>query len=298
MRRQSTTRAASARAPAQLRAARSTSTCAAKAARLVDPVGGLGRKSSTRREDEVEVNHVTGVTRGREGRSRGKRRRPMPRLRRAKSPTKAATARATWARSAARPCDSPFTSAGAGACWARARGRGEIRQWGDTRARGVLARRAAAVGAVLGEGEVVDAGLEGARGRDEIGGEAARCVTSVVGLRRELARARGRGGAGYWGWPTGATGKRTACRDGRRRTSRARGRRRGGAGRDRLRRARRQVRVCWRHDLWARASGVGGAAQLEGEMQLATWVARGRMGSPLGGRRRQTPRAAGARTWP
>ena len=56
--RRPTTRAASAGASAQLRAARSASACAAKAAQLVDPVGGLGRKLSTRREDEVEVNQV------------------------------------------------------------------------------------------------------------------------------------------------------------------------------------------------------------------------------------------------
>ena len=77
----------------------------------------------------------------------------------------------------------------------------------------MLARRAAAADAVLGEHEVVDASFEGTRDRDETSGEAARLVMSDLGLRRGLAQARGRGDISHVGgrWARGALARRAAA---------------------------------------------------------------------------------------
>ena len=69
---------------------------------------------------------------------------------------------------------------------ARGRGRGEPCHWGDTRARGPLARQAATADAALEKSEIADEGRDSARDLGEVGGTAVRLVVYICGRRRLL----------------------------------------------------------------------------------------------------------------
>ena len=79
-----------------------------------------------RARDRGEKSLVTEVAGGRERRSRGERRRPTPRSRKAGSSACAEAAQSTATCSAERLRDSSARSAGLGVRWARARDRGEV----------------------------------------------------------------------------------------------------------------------------------------------------------------------------
>ena len=66
-------------------------------------------------------------------------------------------------------------------------------------------------GAALGKGELAGAACGGARGFDEIGGEAARFVDSACGLGRELGRRLEIEVKCHWRWLVSARDARSAC---------------------------------------------------------------------------------------
>jgi hypothetical protein len=130
-------------------------------------------------ECEVEVTLAAGgAACGREERSRGVRRQPTPRSENARVSVRLTAARSTATCAAARPRASSTRSAGSCAGGAaRARVRGEVSpQEGGWRARGALARRAAATDAALGKHESTGAADSSALDSDARGGEAARFV--------------------------------------------------------------------------------------------------------------------------